>query len=99
MMDIEHHMLHFLDNHDEQRLASPQFTGDAEFGRPAMLVLPEALIAQLGLADGQYTLVDKLSDQSRHHASETLQLNVNHGQGRAWLTLPPFAASAWVLEL
>lgn len=38
MMDIEHHMLHFLDNHDEQRLASPQFAGDAEFGRPAMLV-------------------------------------------------------------
>ncbi|HAS8610955.1 TPA: alpha-amylase [Vibrio vulnificus] len=229
MMDIEHHMLHFLDNHDEQRLASPQFAGDAEFGRPAMLVsallsssptmiyfgqevgeagaelggfglpsrtsifdyvgvpehqkwmnegqfdggqlsekqralrafyarllnftlthsamsgeyydlyptnqqalshfchlfarfdsqqlvlaasnfsahhsntcqvvLPEALIAQLGLADGQYTLVDKLSDQSSHHASDNLQLNVNHDQGRAWLTLPPFAASAWVLEL
>jgi hypothetical protein len=23
LADIEHHMLHFLDNHDEQRLASP----------------------------------------------------------------------------
>jgi hypothetical protein len=23
MKDIEHHMLHFLENHDEQRLASP----------------------------------------------------------------------------
>ncbi len=27
MMDIEHHMLHFLDNHDEQRIASPEFVG------------------------------------------------------------------------
>ncbi len=30
MMDIEHHMLHFLDNHDEQRLASPEFAGSGE---------------------------------------------------------------------
>jgi len=27
MADIEHHMLHFLDNHDEQRLASDAFAG------------------------------------------------------------------------
>ena len=27
--DIEHHMLHFLENHDEQRIASPEFAGDA----------------------------------------------------------------------
>lgn len=38
MLDIEHHMLHFLDNHDEQRVAHPEFAGDAELGRPAMLV-------------------------------------------------------------
>jgi glycosidase len=38
MMDIEHHMLHFLDNHDEQRLASPEFAGSAENGLPAMLI-------------------------------------------------------------
>lgn len=38
LMDIEHHMLHFLDNHDEQRLASPEFAGCAEKGKPAMLV-------------------------------------------------------------
>ncbi|MEZ9131970.1 alpha-amylase family protein [Vibrio breoganii] len=38
LLDIEHHMLHFLDNHDEQRIASPEFAGDAELGRPAMLV-------------------------------------------------------------
>ncbi|MGF1724696.1 alpha-amylase family protein [Photobacterium nomapromontoriensis] len=38
LMDIEHHMLHFLDNHDEQRIASPEFAGDAKKGMPAMLV-------------------------------------------------------------
>ncbi len=38
LMDIEHHMLHFLENHDEQRLASPEFAGRAELGKPAMVV-------------------------------------------------------------
>ncbi|MCX2718165.1 alpha-amylase family protein [Poritiphilus sp. M415] len=38
LMDIEHHMLHFLENHDEQRIASPDFAGDAEKGKPAMVV-------------------------------------------------------------
>ena len=38
LSDIEHHMLHFLENHDEQRIASPEFAGDAEKGRPAMVV-------------------------------------------------------------
>ncbi|WP_310380433.1 alpha-amylase family protein [Flavobacterium sp.] len=38
MADIEHHMLHFLDNHDEQRLASPEFTGSAQKGKPLMVV-------------------------------------------------------------
>ena len=36
--DIEHHMLHFLENHDEQRLASPAFAGSALKGKPAMVV-------------------------------------------------------------
>ena len=36
--DIEHHMLHFLENHDEQRIASPGFAGDARKGMPAMVV-------------------------------------------------------------
>ena len=36
--DIEHHMLHFLDNHDEQRLASPEFAGTPEKGKPLMAV-------------------------------------------------------------
>ncbi|USD43508.1 alpha-amylase [Vibrio sp. SCSIO 43135] len=38
LRDIEHHMLHFLDNHDEQRIASPEFAGSAEKAIPAMLV-------------------------------------------------------------
>ena len=38
LAEIEHHMLHFLENHDEQRIASPDFAGSAEKGRPAMVV-------------------------------------------------------------
>lgn len=38
LADIEHHMLHFLDNHDEQRLASADFAGSAENGKPLMVV-------------------------------------------------------------
>jgi glycosidase len=38
LSDIEHHMLHFLDNHDEQRFTSPEFAGDARFAKPAMIV-------------------------------------------------------------
>ncbi|HEA31113.1 MAG TPA: alpha-amylase, partial [Leeuwenhoekiella sp.] len=36
--DIENHLLHFLENHDEQRIASPDFAGDAQKGKPAMVV-------------------------------------------------------------
>lgn len=38
LRDIEHHMLHFLENHDEQRIASPAFAGSAQKGKPAMVV-------------------------------------------------------------
>lgn len=38
LMDIEKHMLHFLENHDEQRIASPEFAGNAQKGKPAMVV-------------------------------------------------------------
>ncbi|MGV2987678.1 alpha-amylase family protein [Vibrio sp. E150_011] len=34
--DIQPHMLHFLDNHDEQRIASPEFVGDPWVAIPAM---------------------------------------------------------------
>lgn len=38
LKDIEHHMLHFLENHDEQRIASPGFAGNPEKAKPAMVV-------------------------------------------------------------
>jgi hypothetical protein len=36
--DIAPYMLHFLENHDEQRIASPDFAGSAEKGKPALAV-------------------------------------------------------------
>ena len=36
--DIDRNLLHFLENHDEQRIASPDFAGDALKGKPAMVV-------------------------------------------------------------
>src|SRR5690606_36531796 len=36
--DIEEAMLHVMENHDEQRLASPEFAGRADMGKPAMIV-------------------------------------------------------------
>ena len=36
--DIRDHMLNFLENHDEQRLASDFFAGDAQKGKPAFIV-------------------------------------------------------------
>jgi predicted alpha/beta superfamily hydrolase len=44
VLDIEEHMLHFLENHDEQRIASLDFASDANRGRPAMVV--SALISR-----------------------------------------------------
>lgn len=35
---VKEHMLHFLENHDEQRIASPEFAGDMQKGIPAMTV-------------------------------------------------------------
>ena len=42
--DIAPSMLHFLENHDEQRIASPDFAGSAEKGKPALVV--SALISR-----------------------------------------------------
>lgn len=38
LADIDQHMLLFLENHDEQRIAHPEFAGDARKGMPAMVV-------------------------------------------------------------
>ncbi|WP_276169124.1 alpha-amylase family glycosyl hydrolase [Zobellia alginiliquefaciens] len=51
--DIEHHLLHFLENHDEQRIASPDFAGDAKKGKPAMVVSATMTTAPLMIYFGQ----------------------------------------------
>ncbi|GAA0361483.1 alpha-amylase family protein [Bowmanella denitrificans] len=38
MADIHSHLLMFLENHDEQRIASPEFAGDPRKAMPAMVV-------------------------------------------------------------
>jgi glycosidase len=38
LQDISKHLLHFMENHDEQRIASPYFAGDPWKGLPAMVV-------------------------------------------------------------
>lgn len=38
ILDIEANMLHFLENHDEQRIASPEFAGSSGKGKPAMVM-------------------------------------------------------------
>ncbi|MEZ9141273.1 MULTISPECIES: alpha-amylase family protein [unclassified Shewanella] len=38
VMDIEQHMLHFLENHDEQRIHTDDFAGTPEAALPAMVV-------------------------------------------------------------
>jgi len=51
--DIEHHLLHFLENHDEQRIASPDFAGDAQKGKPAMVVSATMTTAPVMIYFGQ----------------------------------------------
>jgi len=51
--DIEHHMLHFLENHDEQRIASPDFAGNAHKGKPAMVVSATSSTAPTMIYFGQ----------------------------------------------
>ena len=53
LSDIEHHMLHFLENHDEQRIASPDFAGSAQKGKPAMVVSATSTTAPTMVYFGQ----------------------------------------------
>lgn len=55
LQDIEHNMLHFLENHDEQRIASPEFAGEAKKGMPAMVVSATSSTAPTMLYFGQET--------------------------------------------
>ena len=53
LRDIEHNMLHFLENHDEQRIASNDFAGSAEKGKPAMVVSATSSTAPTMIYFGQ----------------------------------------------
>ncbi len=53
LADIEHHMLHFMENHDEHRLASPEFAGDSRKGLPAMVVSATATTSPTMIYFGQ----------------------------------------------
>ena len=53
LKDIEHHMLHFLENHDEQRIASTDFAGNANKGKPAMVVSATSTTAPTMIYFGQ----------------------------------------------
>nr|WP_246457566.1 alpha-amylase family glycosyl hydrolase [Winogradskyella echinorum] len=53
LSDIEHNMLHFLENHDEQRIASPDFAGSADKGKPAMVVSATSSTAPTMIYFGQ----------------------------------------------
>ena len=50
---IGDHMLNFLENHDEQRIASPQFVGDAFKALPALVVSATISRAPFMLYSGQ----------------------------------------------
>ncbi|WP_394355078.1 alpha-amylase family glycosyl hydrolase [Aquiflexum lacus] len=55
LSDIGKHMLHFLENHDEQRIASPDFVGKAEIGKPAAVLSATIDAAPMMIYFGQET--------------------------------------------
>lgn len=67
--DIEHHMLHFLENHDEQRIASAGFAGNASSGKPAMVVSATIGTSPTMIYFGQE--VGEPGDGNPGHGSET----------------------------
>ena len=71
MADIEHHMLHFLENHDEQRIAAPEFAGDARKGMPAMVVSATISTSPTMLYFGQHVGEPGAEDAGFGKASRT----------------------------
>lgn len=71
MADIEHHMLHFLENHDEQRIAAPEFAGDAKKGLPAMVVSATISTSPTMLYFGQHVGEPGTGDAGFGKASRT----------------------------
>ncbi len=53
MKDIDSHMVNFLENHDEQRIASPEFAGSAEKGMPLMVYTTTVSKAPIMIYFGQ----------------------------------------------
>lgn len=53
VQDIEDHMLNFLENHDEQRIASGFYCGSGRFAQPAMIVAATLTKAPVMIYMGQ----------------------------------------------
>ncbi len=51
--DIENQMLNFLENHDEQRIASGFFSGNGMYAKPAMIVAATLTMAPVMIYSGQ----------------------------------------------
>ena len=69
--DIEHHMLHFLENHDEHRFSSLEFAGSADKAKPAMLVSTTSTTAPTMLYFGQEVGEKALENPGFGKASRT----------------------------
>jgi glycosidase len=71
LADIEHHMLHFLENHDEQRIASPQFAYDPWKAMPAMVVSTTISTSPTMIYSGQEVGEDAAEDAGFGDPSRT----------------------------
>lgn len=69
--DISHAMLNFLENHDEQRIAHPEFAGQARRGWPAMVISSTLNRAAVMIYFGQETGEAALQDMGFGSASRT----------------------------
>ena len=71
LLDIEEHMLHFLENHDEQRIASSAFAGNAVSAKPAMVVSATISRAPTMIYFGQEVGEPGAEDTGFGHPSRT----------------------------
>lgn len=71
LMDIEHHMLHFLENHDEQRIASPEFAANPWKALPAMVVSATISTSPTMIYSGQEVGEDASEDPGFGDPSRT----------------------------
>lgn len=88
---IEDHMLNFLENHDEQRIASGFFSGDGMYAQPAMTVAATLTKAPLMIYSGQefgelgmdfegFSGVDGRTSIFDYWGVKSLQAWANHGK-------------------